>query len=91
MNYLEEFELKIYMYDGMITEMGRDFAEENSNDYICRCLDTADMHLKNGGSKEELLDVVQKYINVYSNETDWELNDIEMDFLNKLRGLIDKI
>lgn len=91
MEYLQQFDYQIFMYDGMLTEMGRSFGEENCKDYICRCLDTADLFLKNGGSKTELTEVVDKYIKIYENETDWVLNDLEMDFLRKLRGLIEKI
>lgn len=91
MNYLQDFDYQIYMYDGMLTEMGRWFGEENCNDYICKCLDTADLFIKNGGSKSELTEIVDKYIKIYENESDWELNDLELDFLRKLHGLIDKI
>jgi hypothetical protein len=91
MDFLNDFELKIYMYDGMITEMGRDFAQENCKDYICKCLDSADLVLKNNGSRDDLIRIIDKYISVYSNESDWELNDLEMDFLTKLRGLVAKI
>lgn len=91
MEYLKQFDYQIYMYDGMLTEMGRSFGEENCNDYICRCLDTANLFLKAGGSKSELTETVDKYIKIYENETDWLLNDLELVFLHKLKGLVEKI
>ncbi|MCD7891159.1 MAG: hypothetical protein LUG26_05150 [Ruminococcus sp.] len=91
MDYLQDFDLQIYMYDGMLTEMGRGFAEENCNDYICRCLDTADLYLKNGGKKINLVRTINKYIDAYEDEKDWQYIDLELDFLHKLRGLVHKI
>ncbi len=91
MDYLKDFDYAIYMYDGMLTETGGWFGREHCNDYICKCLDTADIHLKNGGTRAELIETVDKYIRVYEKETDWELNDLELDFLRKLKGLVAKI
>lgn len=91
MDYLKQFEYQIYMYDGILTEMGRDFGEENGKDYICRCLDTADLYLAQNGGKDELNKIIDKYIGIYQDESEWELCDLMMSFLKNLKGLIDKI
>lgn len=86
MNYLEDFERLILLYDGMLIETGGSFGRGKLGDeYEGKCLETAKKFIVAAGTKRELLFVIDKYILQYKDEKEWKYLDLEMSFLNSLK------
>lgn len=87
MNYLEDFERYIALYDGMLIETGGLFAKGKlgCDDYEEKCLETARKYILVGGTRKELLYVIDKYILQYKDDKGWVYLDLEMSFLNRLK------
>lgn len=90
MEYLREFERKIFLLDGMLIETGGWFGEKRLDYYIDSCLESAEKYYEVSRDKSELLRIVDLYIEQYRNETQWKYYHYEMRFLNTLRSKIEE-
>lgn len=90
MDYLNDFERHIALYDGMLIETGGSFGagKLGGDQYVDKCLKVAENYLTDGGRKECLLDLIDRYISQYEDEINWKYLNMEMTFLNNLRDLI---
>lgn len=90
MDYLDLFERNIELYDGMLVETGGSFGRGKlgGDQYENKCLDIALKYMENGGSKESILDIIDRCIEQYEAETEWLYWHLEMAFLNSLRDKI---
>lgn len=93
MEYLDLLESKIALYDGMLIETGGSFGRGKlgGDDYINKCLEIARKHLARGGSRQGILDMIDRYIAQYEPETDWKYYPLEMAFLKSLKEEISEI
>ena len=90
-NYLTNFERQLSLYDGMLIETGGSFGKGRlvGHEYESLCLDTARKFIMEGGKKEELLIIINKYILQYKDDKEWRYLDLEMSFLNSLEEKIE--
>lgn len=87
MNYLTNFERLLSLYDGMLIETGGSFGKGRllGNEYENKCIETARKFIMEGGKKEELLIIIDKFILLYKDNIEWRYLDLEMSFLNSLK------
>lgn len=93
MNYLEDFERHISLYDGMLIETGGSFGKGKlgGDKYEGECLEIARKYILAGGDKRELLFVIDNYILLYKDDKEWKFFDLEMSFLNRLKEKTEKL
>lgn len=93
MNYLEDFERHISLYDGMLIETGGSFGKGklSGDKYEGKCLEIARKYILAGGTRRELLFVIDKYILQYKDDKEWIYLDLEMTFLNRLKEKTEKL
>ena len=91
MEFLEEFNQKIFLLDGMLIETGGGFGRTQLDKYIGGCIELARKYFKHTGDKNELIKIVDCYIEQYTGEVSWTYYHYEMKFLNTLRIQIERL
>lgn len=93
MNYIKIFERNISLYDGMLKETGGSFGKGKmgGDKFEEKCHEIAKKHILDGGTKKELLYVLDKYTLQFKDEREWIFLDLEMSFLNGLKDKIEKL
>lgn len=91
MNYLNEFEQKISLLDGMLIETGGKFGENELENYINSCMQTVDRYYQEHKEKRELIKIVASYILQYKNEISWKYYNYQMKFLYTLKAHIEQL
>ena len=89
MKYLDEFEYKISLVDGMLHETGGQFGKRYIQDYIEDCLKIAQKYYEDTNDKNNLMKIVNLYISEYEDLTSWTHYQYQMDFLNSLKASIE--
>lgn len=88
---LNTFEKMLESYDGMLIETGGSFGKGKlgGDKYEEKCFELARDCIRNGSSKEQLLKVVNHFIDQYIDDTEWRFWNLEMKFLNSLKVQIE--
>lgn len=91
MDILEEFEQKILLVDGMLTETGGWFGKNALNNYLNGCMEAAGKYYQNTNDKSELINMIDCYIEQYKEQVSWNYYHYEMQFLNNLKIRIEQL
>jgi hypothetical protein len=88
---LNMFEKMLELYDGMLIETGGNFGRLDGDKYKEKCFELAKDCIKNGSSKEQLLQIVEYFIDQYKEDIQWRFWSLEMKFLNSLKVQIESL
>lgn len=91
MQVLEEFEQKIFLADSMFIETGGKLGKDGLDNYLDACMAVADKYYRDTQDKNELMKIIEFYIEQYKDQVLWKYYHYEMQFLNTLKIRVEQL